>query len=238
MENSGDFGDSNGGGEGRNDNPEASSTTSSILASGYRLFGRKASVHQFMGGGKAADVLLWKRRRVSFGVIVVATVAWFIFEQSELPFLTIFSDILLFVTVILYARANIAVMRNKQPQSLPELVLSEEMVVDAAASFRVKINNVLLMAHDITVGKDFRLFFKVVVCLWLLSAIGSHFSFFTLAYVGTVLSITIPALYSRYEEHVDKYCGMIHRKLSHHYKIVDESVVSRIPQTLSKEKDG
>ncbi|XP_065871654.1 reticulon-like protein B16 [Euphorbia lathyris] len=240
MENSGEFVDrvEINGGEARNDAAASSTTSSSsILTSGYRLFGRKASVHQVMGGGKAADVLLWKRH-VSFGVIVVATVAWFIFEQSELPFLTIFSDVLLVVTVILYARANVAVMRNTQPQSLPELVLSEEMVNNAAASFRVKLNNVLLMAHDITIGKDFRLFFMVVVCLWLLSAIGSYFSFFTLAYVGTVLSITIPALYSRYEEHVDKYCGMIHRTLSHHYKIVDESVISRIPQSLSKEKDA
>lgn len=45
--------------------------------------------------------------------------------------------------------------------ALPELVLSEEMVNNAAASFRVKINYALLVAHDITLGKDFRLFFKV-----------------------------------------------------------------------------
>jgi len=50
---------------------------------------------------------------------------------------------------------------SRQLQTLPELVLSEEMVNNAAASFRVKINNVLHMAHDITLGKDFRLFFKV-----------------------------------------------------------------------------
>ncbi|KAF2319280.1 hypothetical protein GH714_014401 [Hevea brasiliensis] len=216
------------GGETRKDTAAYDSCSSSTIASGYRLFGRQASLHQFMGGGKAADVILWKRRHVSFGVIVVATIAWFIFERSGLPFLTICSDVLL-VT-----------------QSLPELVLSEEMVNNAAASFRVKINNVLLLAHDITIGKDFRLFFKVVVCLWLLSAVGSYFSFFTLAYAGlplvlmtgTILSITIPALYSKYEEHIDKYCGMIHRKLSHHYKIVDESVISRIPHSLSKDKDA
>lgn len=46
-------------------------------------------------------------------------------------------------------------------RSLPELVLSEEMVNSAAASFRAKINYLLLMAHDITLGKDFKLFFKV-----------------------------------------------------------------------------
>lgn len=46
-------------------------------------------------------------------------------------------------------------------QTLPELVLTEEMINNAAASFRVKVNYMLLMAHDITLGKDFRLFFKV-----------------------------------------------------------------------------
>lgn len=52
---------------------------------------------------------------------------------------------------------------GRQPKLLPELELSEEMVNSVAASFRVKINYVLLMAHDITLGKDFKLFFKVSV---------------------------------------------------------------------------
>lgn len=49
----------------------------------------------------------------------------------------------------------------RQVPVLPELILSEEMVNNAAASFRAKVNYMLLMAHDITLGKDFRLFFKV-----------------------------------------------------------------------------
>ncbi|KAJ6952114.1 reticulon-like protein B16 isoform X2 [Populus alba x Populus x berolinensis] len=270
MDNSSDVIDTvsgNGGGDSRNDATASTSSDASspiAISCGYRLFDRQDSLHQLMGGGKAADVLLWKWWHVSFGVIMVATVSWFIFERSGLPFLTICSDVLLILIVLLFVRANIADMINKQLQSLPELVLSEEMVNSAAASFRVKINNVLLMAHDITLGKDFRLFFKspfqgqciilkrvkdvdsifqvkrakVVVFLWLLSTVGSYFSFFTLAYIGAILSITIPALYSRYEERVDRCCGIIHRKLSHHYKIVDESVISRIPQSLSKDKDS
>ncbi|XP_021904229.1 reticulon-like protein B16 isoform X3 [Carica papaya] len=174
----------------------------------------------------------------SLGILVIATVAWFIFERSGLPFLTICSDVLLILIIMLFVRANYAALRNKQLQSLPELALSEEMVNNASASFRAKVNNLLLMAHDITLGKDFRLFFKVVVCLWLLSAIGSYFSFFTLAYIGAILSITLPALYSKYEERVDKYCGMIQRKFSHHYKVVDDSVIGRIPRTLSRDKNA
>ncbi|MBA0746285.1 hypothetical protein Gogos_008819, partial [Gossypium gossypioides] len=38
--------------------------------------------------------------------------------------------------------------------------MSEEMVNTTAASLRVKINNVLLMAQDMTLGNDSKLFFK------------------------------------------------------------------------------
>ncbi|KAK4579668.1 hypothetical protein RGQ29_029367 [Quercus rubra] len=128
--------------------------------SAYRLFGRQGTIHRFMGGGKAADILLWKQWTASFGVIVVATVAWLLFERSGLSFLSICSDVLLILIILLFLRANYNVIRDRQLQTLPELVLSEEMVNNAAASFRVKINNVLHMAHDITLGKDFKLFFK------------------------------------------------------------------------------
>ncbi|KAK4579667.1 hypothetical protein RGQ29_029367 [Quercus rubra] len=147
-------------------------------------------------------------------------------------------DVLLILIILLFLRANYNVIRDRQLQTLPELVLSEEMVNNAAASFRVKINNVLHMAHDITLGKDFKLFFKVVVCMWLLSVIGSYFSFFTLAYIGTIISITVPAFYSKFEEPVDRYCGMIHRQFSKHYKIVDDGVFSRLPRSFSKNKDS
>ncbi|XP_059457774.1 reticulon-like protein B16 [Corylus avellana] len=239
MENSQDLCNVEGDGDARKATASTSSASSvSSGGSGFRLFGRQASVHQCMGGGKAADILLWKRRNVSFGIIVVATAAWIVLERSGLSFLSMCSDVLLILIVLLFLRANYAVFRDRQLQTLPELVLSEEMVNNAAASFRVKINNVLLMAHDITLGKDFRLFFKVVVCLWLLSVIGSFFSFFTLAYIGTIISITVPAFYSKYEEHVDRYCGMIQQQFSKHYKIVDESVIGRLPRNLSKDKDS
>ncbi|KAL1187888.1 Reticulon-like protein B16 [Cardamine amara subsp. amara] len=207
-------------------------------SSDYRLLGRQTTVHQFMGGGKAADLLLWRRRHLSLGVIIVSTVAWLIFELSGLPFLSVSSDVLLILIIISFIHARVSAFRNRQPNSLPELVLSEEMVNSAAASFRIKLNHLLVMAHDVTVGNDFRLFFKVVICLWLLSAIGSYISFCTLVYIGTILSVTIPALYSKYQSKVDKCCGSIHRKFSHHYKIVDENVISRLSWNINKDKDS
>ncbi|KAM0023640.1 hypothetical protein Hdeb2414_s0023g00641631 [Helianthus debilis subsp. tardiflorus] len=208
------------------------STCSTSTSSGYRLFDRQTTIHQLMGGGKAADVLLWKRQRISLGIIVVATVAWLIFERSGVSFLTLCSDVLLFLIVLRFLHANYASLRDKQIQTLPELVLSEEMVNYAAASFRIKVNYLLLLAHDITLGKDFRLFFMVVGFLWLLSVLGSLVSFCTLAYIGTILSVTLPALYNTYEEQVDGFAGTIHRSFSRHYKIVDVSVMNRIPRNV------
>ncbi|GJW68893.1 reticulon-like protein B16 [Tanacetum coccineum] len=147
-----------------------SSSTTSLIA--YSDADR-ASCPTTRRSTSAADVLLWKRRRVSLGIIIVATAAWLVFERSGLSFLTICSNVLLFLIVLRFLHANYASMRDKQIQTLPELVLSEEMVNYAAASFRIKVNYMLLMAHDITLGKDFRLFFTVcsglsvaVICPW------------------------------------------------------------------------
>ncbi|XP_019103595.1 reticulon-like protein B16 isoform X2 [Beta vulgaris subsp. vulgaris] len=183
MENIQDHSNSELDGEERRDVGSTSTSCSSV----YRLFGRQKPMHQIMGGGQAADVILWKSWHLSCGVIVVATVGWLLFEQSGLPFLSVCSDVLLILIVLLFLRANFAVMTNRQLEELPELELSEDLVISAAASFRVKVNYFLLMAHDITVGKDFRLFFTVVAALWLFSVVGSLFSFFTLAYTGFIM---------------------------------------------------
>ncbi|KAI9156145.1 hypothetical protein LWI28_001281 [Acer negundo] len=80
------------------------------------------------------------------------------------------------------------------------------MVNNAAASFRVKVNYLLFVAHDITLGKDFRLFFQVVVCLWLLSASGNYFSFFTLAYI-VMLDPPLSVNFMQYA--MDDNCGTV-----------------------------
>lgn len=56
--------------------------------------------------------MLWRRGYVSSAIILVATVAWLLFEHAGLSFLTISSDILLILIVMLFLRANYADFRN------------------------------------------------------------------------------------------------------------------------------
>jgi hypothetical protein len=44
---------------------------------------------------------------------------------------------------------------------LPELSLSEDFVLSTANTVRLELNKVLAIAHDVALGKDFKLFLKV-----------------------------------------------------------------------------
>lgn len=61
----------------------------------------------------AADLLLWRKRHHSLGVIVLSTVAWLIFEFSGLPFLSVSSDVLLIVVILSFVLARASAFRSR-----------------------------------------------------------------------------------------------------------------------------
>ena len=61
----------------------------------------------------AADIILWKCKRATVGVIFGATIAWWLFEKSELSFLTICCDVLLILIVVQLIWVKISGLLNK-----------------------------------------------------------------------------------------------------------------------------
>lgn len=51
----------------------------------------------------------------------------------------------------------------RPPPRIPELHLSEDMVINFASALRVEINKALAIAHDIALGKDLKVFLKVLL---------------------------------------------------------------------------
>lgn len=212
------------------------SPADNVTPTRYRLFNRQKTIHEVLGGGMTADVILWRRSVLSIGVLVTATAAWYLFERSGYTFLSLISTIILLLVAILFIWANAASLLQRPLPPLPELELSEEIVNEVAASMRVRINDVLAVAHDIALGKDIKLFAKAVIFLWLFSIFGGWFNFLTLVYIGLFVSLTIPALYNKYEDLVDRNAEIAHKQIVKQYRNLDANVLSKIPRGLSKEK--
>ena len=74
---------------------------SSVKAKIFRIFGREKPVHTIFGGGKPADIFLWRNKKISAGVLGGATAAWVLFELFEYHLLTLVCYILILSLAIL-----------------------------------------------------------------------------------------------------------------------------------------
>ncbi|KAH9736319.1 reticulon-like protein B12 [Citrus sinensis] len=213
-------------------------------SSSDRLFKRQRTIHEILGGGLAADVILWRQKNVTVGILLVTLAAWVVFERSGYTLLSLVSSVLLLLIAILFLWAKAAAILNRPAPPLPELHLSEEMVNEVAALIRTRVNDFLSVSQDMALGKNSRLFFRVALYLWLISFVGGLTDFLTLGYTiycssaaGLVIVLTLPALYERYEDHIDKYAILGYRKLRQLYVKIDKEFVSKVRKwILEKQK--
>ncbi|XP_010262733.1 PREDICTED: reticulon-like protein B12 [Nelumbo nucifera] len=198
----------------------------------HRLFNRQRTVHQILGEGYVADVMLWRRRNVTLGILFVTLFAWVVFEKSGYTLLSLVSNVLLLLVAILFVWAKSAAILNRPPPPLPELHLSEEMVIQSATFIRIRVNALLSVSQDIALGKDSKLFLKVAAYLWLISVIGGLTDFLTLGYTTLVVVLTVPALYERYEDQVDRYVLMGYRELQRLYVKLDVEFLGKVRKLI------
>ncbi|XP_050377003.1 reticulon-like protein B12 [Argentina anserina] len=206
------------------------------MGSPERLFGRQRSLHEILGGGLVADVILWRQKDVTMGILLVALAAWVVFEKSGYTLLSLVSSVLLLLFVILFLWATAVAILNRPAPPLPEFQLSEEMGNEAAAVIRTRVNALLLVSQDISLGKDSRLFFKIAAFLLLIYFIGGLTDFLTLSYTSLVIVLKIPASYDRCEDYADKYVIMGYRKLLKLYAKLDEEYVNRFQHLILEKK--
>ncbi|KAA8536231.1 hypothetical protein F0562_028709 [Nyssa sinensis] len=183
-----------------------------------------------------ADVLLWKRWRGGVVLLVAATTLWFLFERAGYNLLTFASNVILLLVVILFFWAKSAILLNRPLPPLPDMEVSEEIVLRAADASRVWINRALSVAHDIAVAGNLKLFLQVAFGLWVISYIGSVFNFLTLVYVGVLLGLSIPVLYDKYQDQVDGKLIVAHKIIQAQYRKIDDNILRKIPMPLNKKK--
>ncbi|RWW88608.1 hypothetical protein BHE74_00002514 [Ensete ventricosum] len=101
--------------------------------------------------------------------------------------LTFLCHFLILVLAMSFLWSNGASFVNRSPPKFPEVVLPEDLFITIAQSVRYEINEALATFYYVACGKDLKRFLMVIAGLWILSVIGSWFSFLTLFYIGDLL---------------------------------------------------
>ncbi|KAJ0743663.1 hypothetical protein HanPI659440_Chr10g0378551 [Helianthus annuus] len=142
----------------------------------YRLVGRERPVHKVLGGGKAADIFLWKDKKVSAGVLGFATVIWVLFELVEYHLLTLVCHTLILAPAVLFLLSNAASFINKSAPKFPKVALPEDIVLGVASAIRTEINTSLAILRNIASGKDLKKFLAVIAGLCVTTRVFKAFT--------------------------------------------------------------
>lgn len=212
------------------------SSASSLKTKVFRLFGREKPVHKVLGGGKPADVFLWRNKKISAGVLGGATVIWVLFELLEYHLLTLVCHCLIVALAVLFLWSNASTFINKSPPRIPEVHIPEEPVLQLASALRLEINRALALLREIASGRDLKKFLSVIAALWVLSIVGSWCNFLTLFYIAFVLLHTVPVIYEKYEDRVDSFSEKAWAEIKKQYAVFDAKVLSKIPRSLKDKK--
>ncbi|XP_006656127.1 reticulon-like protein B2 [Oryza brachyantha] len=216
--------------------PEPAPAPAMATSRGFRLLGEDTSVHKALGGGKTADVLLWKDKKTSAVVIGGATVIWILFEVLDYHLLTLLSHVMIGALAILFLWSKATTFIKKSPPDIPVVQIPEDVAVNVSRALRNDINRALHLFREIALGHDLKKFLGVIVALWVLSEVGSCCDFLTLIYVAVLMLHTVPILYDKYQDKVDHFAGRAHSEACKHYEVLDAKVLSKIPRGPSKPK--
>jgi hypothetical protein len=211
-------------------------SSSSLKSKVFRIFGREKPVHKVFGGGKPADVFLWRNKKISGAVLGGATALWVLFELLGYHLLTLVSYALILTLSGLFFWSYVSTFINKSPPKIPEVIIPEEPIVKAAAAFRAYINLAFATLKEIASGRDLKKFLSVIAGLWILSVLGSCCSFLTLFYIVFVVLHTVPVLYEKYDDKIDAYAEKAMIEIKKQYAVLDEKVLSKIPKGPLKHK--
>ncbi|KAM0061011.1 hypothetical protein Hdeb2414_s0004g00130921 [Helianthus debilis subsp. tardiflorus] len=195
----------------------------------------RISVHDALGGGAVADILLWRNVYGGGVVLIVSTIFWFLFERGGYNIVAFVANNLLLLVVILFFWAKSATLLNRPLPPIPELDISEESVLIAADEMQVWIDNAFSVAHDIAISGNLKTLIAVVSSLWLISYVGSFFNFLTLIYIGVLLSLSMPFLYDKFQAQVDEKLVIVRKVTNFIFRKAD-IVLQMIPLTHNKQK--
>ncbi|KAJ0827316.1 hypothetical protein HanRHA438_Chr17g0824271 [Helianthus annuus] len=146
-----------------------------------KLFGRERPIHEILGSGKVADILLWRNKAISGAHFIGMMGIWFLFEVAEYNLVTFFCHVTITTMLVVFIWSNGARAFNWTPPNIPVIQLEESMLYKDLCE---KVNFFMLTLINIACGNDIIHFCLTLLAIELLAMIGNYVSTPNLLFIG------------------------------------------------------
>lgn len=174
------------------------------------------------------DVYEWKRKDLSLLLLAVATAIYVVLEVYHFNFIPLLSYAAIFIFTSAFIWENLLRLFRKEGPSMPRVEIPEESIRGIAYSTKVSGEEMVRWMFRVGAEKEWVVFAGTVIALWLISVIGTYIDFLTFLYVGTVVAMTAPVFYKRYEDKIKEYFWRVREQGNWVYAMVDDKVIRKI----------
>uniref|UniRef100_A0A7N1A9R4 Reticulon-like protein n=1 Tax=Kalanchoe fedtschenkoi TaxID=63787 RepID=A0A7N1A9R4_KALFE len=174
------------------------------------------------------DIFLWRRRSLSLLTLLLSTVAWVLLEAYEFNFVTVACWACMLAIVAVFLWDNLLRLLGKEPGKLASWEMTEESSEAVASSVRELIEEGIRWMFRVTVEKQWYVFAGTATLLFVISEVVSFFDLLSLLYAGTLIGMTVPVTYWKYEDKIKRYGEGLKVRWGRMCQVVDDRVVRKV----------
>ncbi|XP_030470361.1 3beta-hydroxysteroid-dehydrogenase/decarboxylase isoform X1 [Syzygium oleosum] len=180
-----------------------------------------------LGGGKVADILLWRDEKETFAYFLVSVVLFYWFFISGRSFISSTAYLLLMMMMALFGYGYLTSNlfdSNIKTTSFSCFDMQKSIVEESLGSIISLWNRGVHIIRSLAQGEDWNIFFETAVAMYFLKLIVSYYLTFAVG-AALVCSFTCFFLYEQYELEIDA----LEKVLMSGMKTLKEWLVSFLP---------
>ncbi|GLU13610.1 hypothetical protein SLE2022_302370 [Rubroshorea leprosula] len=190
----------------------------------------KESPYLMSDADSVKDIFLWRRKKATATTLLASTAIWVLLDKYQFKFITVASWVAMSVAALSFLWGNLLRLVGREPPNLSRLEISEEYTVEIANSFRTLVEAAVRWMFDVSVERDLFTFAGVLAEIFLLSYVGSSCDLLTLLYAGTLMGMTVPVTYVKYEDKLKR--GW--ERIMVQYRTFQENLVRKVSNYKDK----
>ncbi|KAL3352352.1 hypothetical protein AABB24_020405 [Solanum stoloniferum] len=179
--------------------------------SSYSDTDEESKVHKLLGGGKVAEILLWRDEQRTFTCFLLLVFIHYWFFLAGRSFLSSLSQLLLMIAVALWGYSILppTIYGISVPRiSWSFFEISEVDMRNCFYNVAYMWNRVSHLARLLAQGEDWHIFLKAAIPLYVLKLVISDCLTFALG-IALALAFTSFLIYEQYEDEIDSTANVI-----------------------------